>query len=186
MTTMIQRNTSIPVTKQEVFSTAEDNQKSVIINILQGERLLASDNKSLGRFVLNNISPAPRGVPQIEVSFDINADGILSVSARDKMTGETQKITIENASTLDQDEINRMVEDAAKNAAADKDRRQRVDLKNNAELLSYKAEQEIQKLGESVSLGLKLEIETSIKEIRDLIGSDNFDTNNLNEKLNNL
>lgn len=186
MTTMIQRNTSIPVTKQEVFSTAEDNQKSVIINILQGERLLASDNKSLGRFVLNNISPAPRGVPQIEVSFDINADGILSVSARDKMTGETQKITIENASTLDQDEINRMVEDAAKNAAADKDRRQRVDLKNNAELLSYKAEQEIQKLGESLSLGLKLEIETSIKEIRELIGSDNFDTNNLNEKLNNL
>lgn len=186
MTTMIQRNTSIPVTKQEVFSTAEDNQKSVIINILQGERLLASDNKSLGRFVLNNISPAPRGVPQIEVSFDINADGILSVSARDKMTGETQKITIENASTLDQDEINRMVEDAAKNAAADKDRRQRVDLKNNAELLSYKAEQEIQKLGESVSLGLKLEIETSIKEIRELIESENFDTNNLNEKLNNL
>jgi len=186
MTTMIQRNTSIPVTKQEVFSTAEDNQKSVIINILQGERLLASDNKSLGRFVLNNISPAPRGVPQIEVSFDINADGILSVSARDKMTNETQKITIENASTLDQDEINRMVEDAAKNAAADKDRRQRVDLKNNAELLSYKAEQEIQKLGESVSLGLKLEIETSIKEIRELIESDNFDTNNLNEKLNNL
>jgi molecular chaperone DnaK len=186
MTTMIQRNTSIPVTKQEVFSTAEDNQKSVIINILQGERLLASDNKSLGRFVLNNISPAPRGVPQIEVSFDINADGILSVSARDKMTNETQKITIENASTLDQDEINRMVEDAAKNAAADKDRRQRVDLKNNAELLSYKAEQEIQKLGESVSLGLKLEIETSIKEIRELIESENFDTNNLNEKLNNL
>jgi len=186
MTTMIQRNTSIPVTKQEIFSTAEDNQKSVIINILQGERLLASDNKSLGRFVLNNISPAPRGVPQIEVSFDINADGILSVSARDKMTGETQKITIENASTLDQDEINRMVEDAAKNASADKDRRQRVDLKNNAELLSYKAEQEIEKLGESISLGLKLEIETSIKEIRELIGLDNFDTNTLNEKLNNL
>lgn len=186
MTTMIQRNTSIPVTKQEIFSTAEDNQKSVIINILQGERLLASDNKSLGRFVLNNISPAPRGVPQIEVSFDINADGILSVSARDKMTGETQKITIENASTLDQDEINRMVEDAAKNAAADKERRQRVDLKNNAELLSYKAEQEIQKLGESVSLGLKLEIETSIRDIRELVNIDNFDITNLNEKLNNL
>lgn len=186
MTTMIQRNTSIPVTKQEIFSTAEDNQKSVIINILQGERLLASDNKSLGRFILNNISPAPRGVPQIEVSFDINADGILSVSARDKMTGETQKITIENASTLDQDEINRMVEDAAKNAVADKERRQRVELKNNAELLSYKAEQEIQKLGESVSLGLKLEIETSIKEIRELVSSDNFDISTVTEKLNNL
>lgn len=186
MTTMIQRNTSIPVTKQEIFSTAEDNQKSVIINILQGERLLASDNKSLGRFVLSNISPAPRGVPQIEVSFDINADGILSVSARDKMTGETQKITIENASTLDQDEINRMVEDAAKNAAEDKERRQRVDLKNNAELLCYKGEQEIEKLGESVSLGLKLEIETSIKEIKELIGIDSFDVSILNEKLNNL
>ena len=186
MTTMIQRNTSIPVTKQEIFSTAEDNQKSVIINILQGERLLASDNKSLGRFVLNNISPAPRGVPQIEVSFDINADGILSVSARDKMTGETQKITIENASTLDQDEINRMVEDAAKNAADDKERRQRVELKNNAELLCYKAEQEIQKLGETVSLGHKLEIENSIKEIRDLTGVDKFDIAELSEKLNNL
>lgn len=186
MTTMIQRNTSIPVTKQEIFSTAEDNQKSVIINILQGERLLASDNKSLGRFILNNISPAPRGVPQIEVSFDINADGILSVSARDKMTGETQKITIENASTLDQDEINRMVDDAAKNAAEDKERRQRVEVKNNAELLSYKAEQELQKLGESVSLGLKLEIETSIKEIRELISVDKIDTNLVTEKLNNL
>jgi len=186
MTTMIQRNTSIPVTKQEIFSTAEDNQKSVIINILQGERLLASDNKSLGRFILNNISPAPRGVPQIEVSFDINADGILSVSARDKMTGETQKITIENASTLDQDEINRMVDDATKNAAEDKERRQRVEVKNNAELLSYKAEQELQKLGESVSLGLKLEIETSIKEIRELISVDKIDTNLVTEKLNNL
>jgi len=186
MTTMIQRNTSIPVTKQEIFSTAEDNQKSVIINILQGERLLASDNKSLGRFVLSNISPAPRGVPQIEVSFDINADGILSVSARDKMTGETQKITIENASTLDQDEINRMVEDAAKNAAEDKERRQRVELKNNAELLCYKLEQEIQKEEDKFSLGQKLEIETSIKEIKDLIAQDNFDTNELSEKLNHL
>nr|YP_009550980.1 Hsp70-type chaperone [Eustigmatophyceae sp. Ndem 8/9T-3m6.8]QAA11910.1 Hsp70-type chaperone [Eustigmatophyceae sp. Ndem 8/9T-3m6.8] len=186
MTTMIQRNTSIPVTKQEIFSTAEDNQKSVVINILQGERLLASDNKSLGRFVLNNISPAPRAVPQIEVSFDINADGILSVSARDKTTGETQKITIENASTLDQDEINRMVEDAAKNAAADKERRQRVDLKNNAELVSYKVEQDLQKLGESVSLGLKLEIEALVKEIRELISVDSFDISAITEKLNNL
>jgi len=186
MTTMIQRNTSIPVTKQEIFSTAEDNQKSVIINILQGERLLASDNKSLGRFVLNNISPAPRGVPQIEVSFDINADGILSVSAKDKMTGEVQKITIENASTLDQDEINRMVDDAAKNAAEDKERRQRVELKNNAELLCYKLEQEIQKEEDKFSLGQKLEIETSIKEIKDLIAQDNFDTNELSEKLNHL
>nr|YP_009550702.1 Hsp70-type chaperone [Eustigmatophyceae sp. Chic 10/23 P-6w]QAA11630.1 Hsp70-type chaperone [Eustigmatophyceae sp. Chic 10/23 P-6w] len=186
MTTMIQRNTSIPVTKQEIFSTAEDNQKSVIINILQGERLLASDNKSLGRFVLNNIAPAVRGVPQIEVSFDINADGILSVSAKDKMTGETQKITIENASTLDQDEINKMVEDAAKNAAADKERRQRVELKNNAELLCYKLEQEVQKDEEKFSLGQKLEIENSIKEIRELIVKENFDTNELSTKLNNL
>jgi molecular chaperone DnaK len=186
MTTMIQRNTSIPVTKQEIFSTAEDNQKSVIINILQGERLLASDNKSLGRFVLNNIAPAARGVPQIEVSFDINADGILSVSAKDKMTGETQKITIENASTLDQDEINKMVEDAAKNAAADKERRQRVELKNNAELLCYKLEQEVQKDDEKFSLGQKLEIENSIKEIRELIIKENFDTDELSSKLNNL
>jgi len=186
MTTMIQRNTSIPVTKQEIFSTAEDNQKSVIINILQGERLLASDNKSLGRFVLNNIAPAARGVPQIEVSFDINADGILSVSAKDKMTGETQKITIENASTLDQDEINKMVEDAAKNAAADKERRQRVELKNNAELLCYKLEQEVQKDEEKFSLGQKLEIENSIKEIRELIAKEDFDTNELSNKLNNL
>ena len=186
MTTMIQRNTSIPVTKQEIFSTAEDNQKSVIINILQGERLLASDNKSLGRFVLNNISPAPRGVPQIEVSFDINADGILSVSAKDKMTGETQKITIENASTLDQDEINRMVEDAAKNAAQDKERRERVELKNNAELLCYKAEQEVQKAGENLALGHKLEIETLIKEIREFINVDKFDITELSTKINNL
>jgi molecular chaperone DnaK len=186
MTTMIQRNTSIPVTKQEIFSTAEDNQKSVIINILQGERLLASDNKSLGRFVLNNIAPAARGVPQIEVSFDINADGILSVSAKDKMTSETQKITIENASTLDQDEINKMVEDAAKNAAADKERRQRVELKNNAELLCYKLEQEVQKDDEKFSLGQKLEIENSIKEIRELITKENFDSNELSSKLNNL
>jgi molecular chaperone DnaK len=136
--------------------------------------------------VLNNIAPAARGVPQIEVSFDINADGILSVSAKDKMTSETQKITIENASTLDQDEINKMVEDAAKNAAADKERRQRVELKNNAELLCYKLEQEVQKDDEKFSLGQKLEIENSIKEIRELITKENFDSNELSSKLNNL
>lgn len=140
MTRMIERNTTIPATKTEIFSTAEDNQPKVDIHVLQGERLLASDNKSLGHFELGNISAAPRGVPQIEVTFDIDADGILSVRARDKVTGQTQSITIQNASTLDRTEVDKLVEEATKNAELDQQRKQNIEIKNRAEMILYQAE----------------------------------------------
>lgn len=186
MTAMIPKNSGIPISKKEVFSTAEDNQENVVINVLQGERVMASQNKSLGRFVLTNIRPAPRYVPQIEVSFDIDPDGILSVSAKDKKTGETQKIIIENASTLDQNEIERMIQDANKHAAEDRQYSERLDLKHKAEAMCYNLEQELKEKPEKFILGEKLELTSSIKEVRDLINEENFDISELVEKFNDL
>jgi molecular chaperone DnaK len=162
MTRMIERNTTIPATKTEIFSTAEDNQPKVDIHVLQGERLLASDNKSLGHFELGNISPAPRGVPQIEVTFDIDADGILSVRARDKVTGQTQSITIQDASTLDRSEVENLVQEATKNAELDQQRKQKIEIKNKAEMLIYQAEKRINDANSSFS-------ETEKQKIQDLI-----------------
>lgn len=184
MTRMIERNTTIPTTKTEVFSTAEDNQPKVDIHVLQGERLLASDNKSLGHFELGNISPAPRGVPQVEVTFDIDADGILSVRARDKVTGQTQSITIQNASTLDRNEIDNLVEEANKNAELDQQRRRRIEMKNRAEMLCYQAEKQINEANANFTDSEKDEITQLINDIKSLKETEN--TPELEQKIKNL
>merc|ERR1712210_74574 len=142
MTTIISRNTTIPVKKSETFSTAVDNQPNVEIHVLQGEREMASDNKSLGTFRLDGIPSAPRGVPQIEVTFDIDANGILSVTAKDKATNKQQSITITGASTLEKDEVDRMVNEAEANAAADQEKMEKTDLKNGADSLCYQAKKQ--------------------------------------------
>ena len=176
MTKLIQRNTTIPTKKSEVFSTAQDGQTNVEIKVLQGEREMAADNKSLGTFQLSGIPPAPRGVPQIEVIFDIDANGILNVTAKDKGTGKEQTITISGASTLDDREVERMVKDAEANAAADKDRRERIDLKNQADSLAYQAEKQLADMGDKVPAADKAKAEGQIKELREAITSENFDS----------
>jgi molecular chaperone DnaK len=166
MTVLIPRNTTIPTRKSEIFSTAADNQDKVEIHVLQGERPLASENKSLGRFVLDGIAPAPRGVPQIEVTFDIDANGILNVSARDKATGKEQKITIQPTSGLSEAEIKRMVRDAEEHASEDQRRREEVELKNRADNLAYQAERMLRESGDRVPSDVKLEIENQVQAIR--------------------
>ena len=166
MTKLIERNTTIPTRKSEVFSTAEDNQTSVEVHVLQGEREMATYNKSLGKFQLTGIPPAPRGVPQIEVGFDIDANGILNVSAKDLGTGKEQKIEIKAGSGLADEEVERMVKDAE--AHADEDRRQRelVEARNNAENAAYQAEKQVAELGDSVDEASKSEIEKAIEDVR--------------------
>jgi molecular chaperone DnaK len=141
MTKVIERNTTIPARRTEVFSTAEDNQTAVDIVVLQGERELAADNRQLARFRLEGIPPAPRGVPQIEVTFDIDANGILNVSARDKETGAEQKVTITESTTLDQSDIERMVREAEEHADEDRHRREEIDARNELDALAHRAEQ---------------------------------------------
>ncbi|GAC1543038.1 MAG: molecular chaperone DnaK [Myxococcales bacterium] len=172
MTKLIERNTTIPTRKSEVFSTAEDNQPSVEVHILQGEREMAANNKSLGKFQLTGIPPAPRGIPQVEVTFDIDANGILNVSAKDLGTGKEQKIEIKSGSGLADDEVERMVRDAE--AHADEDRRQRelVEARNGGESAAYQAERQLADMGESVDAAAKTEIEAAIKELRDSLESD--------------
>jgi chaperone protein DnaK len=175
MTKLITRNTTIPTKKSEVFSTAVDGQTNVEIHVLQGEREMASDNKDLGVFRLDGIPPAPRGVPQIEVTFDIDANGILNVTAKDKGTGKEQSITISGASTLDEKEVERMVRDAEANSAADKERRERIDLKNQADSLTYQAEKQLTDMGDKVPAADKEKAEGQIKELKDAIASEDFD-----------
>jgi molecular chaperone DnaK len=175
MTKIIARNTTVPTKKSEVFSTAVDGQSNVEIHVLQGEREMSNDNKSLGTFRLDGIPPAPRGVPQIEVTFDIDANGILSVTAKDKGTGKEQSISITGASTLDQNEVDRMVRDAEVNASADQERREKIDTKNQADSLAYQAEKQIGDLGDKVSADDKSKIEGLVKELRDAIQAEDFD-----------
>src|SRR5438067_3755039 len=173
MTKLIPRNTTIPTRKSETFTTAEDNQTAVEIHVLQGERELARDNKSLGRFRLEGIPPAPRGVPQIEVTFDIDANGILNVTARDKASGREQKITITATSGLSKEEVDRMVREAELHAEEDRQRREEIETRNRADSLAYQAERTLQDLGEKISAGLRSEVESKIKAVRDaLSGSD--------------
>jgi molecular chaperone DnaK len=175
MTKMITRNTTIPTKKSETYSTAVDGQTNVEIHVLQGEREMASDNKSLGTFRLDGIPPAPRGVPQIEVTFDIDANGILSVTAKDKGSGKEQSISITGASTLSDNEVDRMVKDAEANAAADKAKRERIDLKNQAETLAYQAEKQLSELGDKVSAEAKAKVEEKRKSLLEAIERDEFD-----------
>jgi molecular chaperone DnaK len=167
MTPLIERNTTIPTSKSEVFSTAADNQTQVEIHILQGERPMANQNKSLGRFILEGIPPAPRGVPQIEVTFDIDANGILEVTAKDRATGKDASVKITGSTGLTEDEIARMKEDAEKNAEADKKVREKVEAKNKADALIYTSEKSLKDAGDKVPAELKTEIETKIKELKD-------------------
>jgi molecular chaperone DnaK len=173
MTKLIERNTTIPTRKGEVFSTAEDNQPSVEIHVLQGEREMAAYNKSLGKFQLTGIPPAPRGIPQIEVAFDIDANGILNVSAKDLGTGKEQKIEIKAGSGLSADEIKRMVTDAEAHAEEDKRQRELAEARNNGENAAYQAERQLKELGDAVDSSSKEEIEAAIKEVRDSLTSEN-------------
>ncbi|MCS5693201.1 molecular chaperone DnaK [Cyanobium sp. FGCU-6] len=172
MTKMISRNTTIPTKKTEVYSTAVDGQTNVEIHVLQGEREMASDNKSLGTFRLDGIPPAPRGVPQIEVTFDIDANGILSVTAKDKGSGKEQSISITGASTLSDNEVERMVKDAEANAAADKEKREKIDLKNQAETLIYQAEKQLSELGDKVGAEDKAKVEGFTKDLKEAVEKD--------------
>ncbi len=172
MTKIIPRNTTIPTKKSEVFSTAVDGQTNVEIHVLQGEREMSNDNKSLGTFRLDGIPPAPRGVPQIEVTFDIDANGILNVTAKDKGTGKEQSISITGASTLDKTDVERMVREAEQNASTDKERREKIDRKNQADSLAYQAEKQLQDLGDKVPAADKTKVEGLVKDLRDAISQD--------------
>ena len=175
MTKLINRNTTIPTKKSEVFSTAVDGQTNVEIHVLQGEREMSSDNKSLGTFRLDGIPPAQRGVPQIEVIFDIDANGILNVTAKDKGSGKEQSISITGASTLSDTEVDQMVRDAESNADADKERREAIDTKNQADSLAYQAEKQIEELGDKVPAEDKEKIEGQIKELKEALAAEDND-----------
>jgi molecular chaperone DnaK len=175
MTKLIERNTTIPTRKSEVFSTAEDNQPSVEIHVLQGEREMAAYNKSLGKFQLTGIPPAPRGVPQIEVTFDIDANGILSVSAKDLGTGKEQKIEIKAGSGLSDEEIKNMVSDAETHADEDRRARELAEARNNAENAAYQAERQLKELADQVDDASRTEIEAAIKAVRESLTSEDPD-----------
>jgi len=174
-TRLIDRNTTIPTQKGQVFSTASDNQPSVEINVLQGEREFAKDNRSLGSFILDGIPPAPRGIPQVEVTFDIDANGIVNVSARDKGTGREQKITIVSSSGLSKDQIDRMVRDAETHAADDKRRKEEVEERNQADSAAYQAEKNIADLGDKITPEQKSELESKIADIRTALSTDDVE-----------
>ena len=176
MTKMITRNTTVPTKKSETYSTAVDGQTNVEIHVLQGEREMASDNKSLGTFRLDGIPAAPRGVPQIEVTFDIDANGILSVTAKDKGSGKEQSISITGASTLSDNEVEKMVKDAESNASADKEKREKIDLKNQAETLAYQAEKQLGELGDKVDAEAKAKVEEKAAKLKEATGKEDFES----------
>jgi molecular chaperone DnaK len=166
MTKLIERNSTIPSRKTEIFSTAADNQSAVDIHVLQGERELARDNRTLGQFKLEGIAPGPRGTPQIEVTFDIDANGILNVTAKDMASGKEQKITISGSTSLDKNEIDRMIRDAEQHAAEDKQRHELVEARNNADSLAYSVERAIGEMGDRVPPHERARAESIINDIR--------------------
>jgi molecular chaperone DnaK len=169
MTKLIERNTTIPTSKKEVFSTAADNQTSVDIHALQGEREFARDNRTLGRFQLTDMPPAPRGLPQIEVAFDIDANGILNISAKDLGTGKEQSIKIESSSGLNKDDIDKMQADAESHAEEDKKRREVIDTKNQADQLIYSTEKTLKEHGDKVSAEVRGNIENSLNNLKETV-----------------
>jgi molecular chaperone DnaK len=175
MTKLIERNTTIPTRKSEVFSTAEDNQTSVEVHVLQGEREMATYNKSLGKFQLTGIPPAPRGVPQIEVGFDIDANGILNVSAKDLGTGKEQKIEIKAGSGLADAEVERMVKDAEAHAEDDRRMRELVEARNNAENAAYQAEKQLEELSDSIDESSKENIKSAVTDVRGSLESEDVE-----------
>ncbi len=174
-TPLIQRNTTIPSSKSEVFSTAADNQPAVEINVLQGEREMAADNKSLGRFVLDGIPPAPRGVPQVEVTFDIDANGILNVSAKDKATNKEQKITITGSTGLSKDEVEKMTKEAEAHAEEDKKRKEEIEIRNTADSLVYSTERTLKDAGDKVSEDVKKDVQAKVDELKETLKSGSTD-----------
>jgi molecular chaperone DnaK len=175
-TPLIERNTTIPARESQTFSTASDNQSQVEIHVLQGERAMAADNKSLGRFILDGIPPAPRGIPQVEVTFDINANGILEVTAKDKATGKSQNITITASSGLSDDEVDRMRQEAEQHAEDDRKRKEQIETRNNADNLAYTAEKTLNDLGDKVPADLKTEVEGKVAELRSELENEELDT----------
>ncbi|PKN02496.1 molecular chaperone DnaK [Candidatus Dojkabacteria bacterium HGW-Dojkabacteria-1] len=186
MTKLIERNTTIPVEKKQIFSTAVDNQPGVEIHVLQGEREMASDNKTLGRFILDGIPPAPRGVPQIEVIFAIDANGILNVNAKDLATNKEQKITITASTGLKDDEIEKMVEEAAKHAEEDKKKRQRAEKRNNADSLCFNIEKLLEENGDKIEEEEKKELKEGVESVKKIIEKDDFDEEKLEEEVEKL
>jgi molecular chaperone DnaK len=172
MTTLIERNTTIPVKKSETFSTAEDSQTSVDIHVLQGERPMAADNMSLGRFRLEGIPPAPRGIPQIEVTFDIDANGIIHVTAKDKASGKEQSVTITATTNLDKSEVEKMVEEASKNRSADEARKELVELRNQADTAAYQAEKLVKDMEDKIPADQRSKVEGEVKDLREAIQGD--------------
>jgi molecular chaperone DnaK len=174
MTKLIERNTTIPTRRTEVFTTADDNQPSVEIHIIQGERPMAADNKTIGRFILDSIPPAPRGVPQIEVTFDIDANGILNVSAKDKATGKEQKIRIEASSGLSKEDIEKMKKDAEMNAEADLKRKEEADKVNAADSLVFSTEKQLKEYGDKIPAEKKTLIEEAAAKLKEAVAAKNF------------
>ena len=175
-THLIERNTTIPTKKSQVFSTAADNQTAVDIHIVQGEREFAKDNKTLGQFRLDGIMPAPRGVPQIEVTFDIDANGIVNVSAKDKGTGKEQHITITSGSNMSKDDIDKAVKEAAQYEAADKERKEAVDIRNNADSIVFQTKKTLEEQGANIDANIKSNIETAVKELEDELAAAPIET----------
>jgi molecular chaperone DnaK len=174
-TKLIEKNTTIPTKKSQVFSTAEDNQPAVTISVVQGEREMAADNKPLGNFTLDEMAPAPRGMPQIEVTFDIDANGIVNVSAKDKGTGKEQKITIQASGGLSESEIDKMVKDAEANKEADKQKREGIDTRNNADAMVHNVEKQLKEHGDKLSAEDKTKVESDINDLKEALKGSNVE-----------